>query len=203
MRTGAVSARARKCRRSGPVRECAGGARCPRGGRERCVTVRHVYSQYSASPRRSSASRESGARAHVRLPHTTPSPSPRSTSPRAGCWPSSTPGARGRAAVPSAGRSGSGPASWSVRPSCAGWSSWCRSTPAPRVQFFSLGRVGAEPDVGRHPRGTRSGARPERTCTALAPAPAQDANTFVVTRETAERLGLHAAERPRRGRAAS
>ena len=62
MRTGAVSARARKCRQSGPVRDCAGGARCPRGAARHAPRFGTRASQPSASPRRSSASRESGAR---------------------------------------------------------------------------------------------------------------------------------------------
>ena len=57
------------------------------------------------------------------------------------------------------------------------------------LQFLSLGAVPPGPHVaGTHADLVRTLG--SRGLTALAPAPAQDANTFVVTRPTAERLGV-------------
>jgi osmoprotectant transport system substrate-binding protein len=55
--------------------------------------------------------------------------------------------------------------------------------------FLSLGRVGATADPGTTHQALEQAAA-ERHLTALAPAPAQNANTFAVTRETAEREHL-------------
>ena len=55
--------------------------------------------------------------------------------------------------------------------------------------FLSLGRVGATADAGTTHQALEHAAA-ERHLTALAPAPAQNANTFAVTRETAEREHL-------------
>jgi osmoprotectant transport system substrate-binding protein len=57
------------------------------------------------------------------------------------------------------------------------------------VQFLSLGSVEARADVADTHRALVQ-ALARIPVTALAPAPAQDANTFVVTRSTAERHGL-------------
>ena len=85
----------------------------------------------------------------------------------------------------------------SARRSPPGWSSCARvrrhgrRVPQPR-------RRRADDDVDGNARPARARRSPASPIVALAPAPAQDANTFVVTRTTAERLDAGRPQRPRR-----
>ena len=120
---------------------------------------------------------------------TTPSPSRRSTSPRAGCWPSSTRQALEARGLQVRRAIGIGPREL-VGPALAlGLVELVPEYAGTALGFLSLGRAGATADAAATHQALEQAAA-DRHLTALASAPAQNANTFVVTRETAEREHL-------------
>ena len=168
--------------------------RSPVAGDDRAPTVRPAASPGGAARRRLARRRGRGCggaerrgvgeRARRRRDHRRLVRLRREQAPRRGLQP----GARG-GRLPSSGRSSLGPREFVApgaarRPRRAG-----ARVRRHGAEFLSLGA--AEPSTDAAPPTTRSTrALAGRSLTALAPAPAQDANTFVVTPETAERLGL-------------
>ena len=113
------------------------------------------------------------------------------------------PGPRRSAAIPVHRALSLGPGSSSVPRCRAAWSSSSPSTPGPPRS--SSAWAPPAPSDGHRGDPRRPGAGPRRPSpfAALAPSPAQDANTFVVTSEVAQRYGLRTRERPGAGRARS
>ena len=210
MRTGSTSAGAARATESESigigrgVRECKCGARSPGGGDDVCATAWSARSSFFRSPRRSRALRESPARGpgqgHARGRR---SRWRRSTSPRAGSSPRSTPRRSSAPACAVRRAFGLGPRELVAPALREGLVDVVPEYAGTAVQFLSLGRARSRGRRRGDPR--RAGAtRCEGTVAqALAPAPAQDANAFVVRREVADRLGLDTHERPPRGCAAA
>ena len=131
---------------------------------------------------------------------TTRSRSGRSTSPRACCSPRST-ARRWRHAGFHVERAFAPRAARVRRPGAAGRAR--RAVPeyaGTALEFASLGAAAPSADAGGDARASSSGRSADVDVVALAAAPAQNANTFVVTRGDGRRLRPRRAQRPGRGR---
>ena len=118
------------------------------------------------------------------------SPSVRSTSPRASCSPRST-ARRSRADGFRVDRAFNlGPREFVAPALAAGLIEFLPEYAGTALQFVSLDADSAAFDVTDDARCARARTDGSASVTALAAAPAQDANAFVVRRETAERYGL-------------
>ena len=188
-RSSVTTVPARKCRRSGGVRECACGARSPRGVARDAPLFGTRTRNYR--PRRDARGRHGSRSARAR------SATPRNAVVTVASFDFAESrllaeiyaGALERAGVPVHRALGLGPRELVAPALVRGLVDVVPEYAGTAVQFLSLGRADPEPDVAAT-HAALVDALEGTPARALAPAPAQDANAFVVRREVADRLDL-------------